>query len=116
MTSPVVQRRHSPTGGTAALSFPSAAVRSYPKHALAIAILITAIVGVRVHENFPFLYPLRLVIVVGYGGLALLLAESSGAMLRDATRDRTMRLIGAYFGWAILTAPFALWASYAISV
>lgn len=113
MTAPAIGRRfaHAATGSTGAVSR-----ALHPKHALAVAILTIATVGVRVHENIPLVHLVRPVVLAAYGGLFWLLTQSSAAMFRNATEDKAFKLILAYFGWAIVTAPFALWAGLAVQL
>lgn len=89
---------------------------TYWPHAMTVAALIVATVGLRVHENVPYLAVIRPAALVAYGGGLVLLTRSSGEALRAVLRDPTMRVVGAYFLWITGTAPFALWPGLAIGM
>jgi O-antigen ligase len=80
-----------------------------------VAMTMLAIVGMRLHESLPFVALIRPAAVAAYGGLALLLIYSSAPARREALGDRSLKLMGAYWLWAVATAPFALWPGLAVS-
>lgn len=88
----------------------------YWPHAMGVAALIVATVGLRVHENIPYLSVIRSAALAAYGGGLVLLTRSSGEVLRATFRDPTVRVVAAYFLWITCTAPFALWPGLAIGM
>jgi O-antigen ligase len=79
-----------------------------------VAMTMLAIVGVRLHESVPYVALIRPAAIAAYGGLALLLMHSSAGARREALSDRSLKLMGAYWLWAAVTAPFALWPGLAV--
>jgi O-antigen ligase len=72
-----------------------------------------AIVGMRVHESLPVLPLLHPAVIVCYGGLIVLLTHTSSSAIEGMLRQPIVRLIAVYFGWALISAPFALWPGLA---
>lgn len=87
----------------------------YWRGATWVAIAMLAIIAVRLHEVAPFLAPLRPALLVSVGGLALVFQQSRGRAIQGLFRSPIYQLVLAYFGWACLTAPFALWIGQAVS-
>jgi O-antigen ligase len=85
----------------------------YWRHASTVVLFMLATVGLRAHENVPYLGLIRPVALVAYGGGLLLVVQSSRAVLDVAIRDRVVRLMLALFAWMAVTAPFALWPGLA---
>jgi O-antigen ligase len=77
-------------------------------------VVTLCIVSLRLHELFPFLAVLRPALLVSVGGTALLLHHSRDLLPRAITRDRLVRAVAIYFGWILVTAPFALWPGRAV--
>lgn len=100
-----------PTAGAAAApgqDSAAAAPVGYWKYAVFAAMACLTVVGVRVHEGLPFLYPFRLAFLTAYLGSAIVVANTRPAALKAAFRMPLVRLVLAYFGWAALGVPFAL--------
>jgi O-antigen ligase len=110
-TSPaVIVRRHGRSDRS------SAAAPRYWGGAARVAMVIVAVLGVRVHEAIPYVqYARPVVLAVCVGGF-LLVTKSSRAALRDAVRDRTAMLALAYVLWMFVTVPFALWPGQAFGI
>ena len=87
----------------------------YWRSATTVAVLVLATVGIRAHESIPYQYVLHPAAVIAYiGGFFILLNSSIGVIWR-ALVDRLTVLLGAYFAWALVTAPFALWPQLALT-
>jgi O-antigen ligase len=97
-----------------AVAVNSIAGTEYWRHASTVALLMLATVGLRVHENVPYLGLIRPAALAAYGGGLLLLVYSSRRVLDAAVRDRVVVLMLAYFAWMGITAPFALWPGLAL--
>jgi O-antigen ligase len=85
----------------------------YWRYASAVALFMLATVGLRVHENVPYLALIRPAALAAYGGGLLLVMNSSRRVLEAAIRDRVVLLMLSYFAWMAATAPFALWPGLA---
>jgi O-antigen ligase len=92
----------------------SVAGTDYWRYASMVVLFMLATVGLRVHENIPYLALIRPAALAAYGGGLLLLVYSSRRVLEAAIRDRVVVLMLAYFVWMGVTAPFALWPGLAI--
>jgi O-antigen ligase len=80
------------------------------------AIALLAFVGLRVHESIRYLALVHGGAIITYGAAALAVTKAQPNALRFASRDRVTQLTAAYFLWALVTAPFALWPALAFSV
>ncbi|MDF1502853.1 O-antigen ligase family protein, partial [Roseisolibacter sp. H3M3-2] len=89
-------------------------LRGYWRHSAILAVLLTAVVGARAHELIPILPKVRPALVMAAVGGFLALTSTSPAVRRTALGDPLFKLPAAYFGWAALTAPFALWVGMSI--
>lgn len=101
-----------PDGGRPFLPAPAG---GYWKHATLLCIAILAIIALRLHEPLAFLRPLRPALLVSIVGGALIWVNSSPAVRRIALDERVLRLVLAYFGWAAITMPFALYKGLVVS-
>jgi O-antigen ligase len=88
----------------------------YWRGSVTVAMLMIAIVGVRLHESLPYLHLLRPTALTVLGGGLLLLVKSSRPALREAVADRTAVLTLVYILWMLVTAPFALWPAQAFGM
>ncbi|HET7459464.1 MAG TPA: O-antigen ligase family protein [Gemmatimonadaceae bacterium] len=79
------------------------------------AIVMMAVFGVRLHEVLPLVGYLRPALLLSTVGMAFLLWRSSPEAIKSAVNDRTFVLILAYFGWAALTSPWAIWRAHSIA-
>jgi O-antigen ligase len=96
-----------------AVAVNSVAGAGYWRHASTVVLFMLATVGLRVHENVPYLGLIRPAALAAYGGGVLLLAYSSRRVFEAALHDRVVVLMLAYFAWMGATAPFALWPGLA---
>jgi O-antigen ligase len=87
----------------------------YWPHAPAVALVMLGIIGMRIHENVPGISLLHPAAIASYGGLGLLLLASSPKVIEAAFKEPMIKLMAAYWGWALLTAPFALWPGMAFA-
>lgn len=79
-------------------------------------ILLFAVVAVRVHELFPYIFrPLKPAITIAIPAAYLLFSHSSRRVIREALQYRQTRLLLAFFAFALVTVPFALWPGRAFS-
>ena len=90
-------------------------VGSYWRHAHRLAIILIAIIAVRLHELLPMLRPLKPALSVALVGLFFLLKNTKPRAINALLRSKTFLLVLAYFAWACLTVPFALWVGLAVS-
>jgi len=112
ITAPPHPRPSAVTGGaTVIANRPRAADWVTPS-----AIALLAFVGLRVHESIRFLALVHGGAIITYGAAALAVTKAEPGALRFASRDRVTQLTAAYFLWALVTAPFALWPALAFSV
>jgi O-antigen ligase len=81
-----------------------------------IAILLIVIVAVRLHEFVPMVRIVKPALLATFGGLAILLANSTDAARTAALRHPLMRLLLAYFGFIVLTVPFAMYSAQAFGI
>jgi O-antigen ligase len=93
----------------------SVAGTEYWRHASTVVLFMLATVGLRVHENVPYLLLIRPAALAAYGGGLLLLLNTPRRVFDAAIRDRVVMLMIAYFLWMGVTAPFALWPGLAVS-
>jgi len=80
-----------------------------------LVLLLVSVVAVRVHELIPALAPLRPAILTALVSSGLLLLHSGERLMDILAGDQMFRLMLAYFAWAVVTAPFALWPGHAAS-
>lgn len=114
--SPTAARATGGRGATvAAPAVLPVAAAAYWQGAPKLAIVLIAIIAVRVHELLPFVYHLHPALVAAVVGLALLLAKSKSDVFHSAFEDPAMRISLGYFAWAAVTVPFAMWVGGAIS-
>ena len=90
------------------------ALTGYSSKAPLLAIVLIGLFCARITELVPQLNPLRPTLVVSVVGLALVLVQSSWAVIRDVLRHPTFRLVALYGLWALVTSPFALWPGLAL--
>ena len=76
-------------------------------------LLLVTVVAIRVHELVPALAPLRPALLTALVSTGLLVLHAGGRILDILSGDRLFRLMLAYFAWAVITAPFALWPGHA---
>ena len=76
-------------------------------------LLLVTVVAVRVHELVPALAPLRPALLTALVSTGLLVLHAGGRIVDILSGDRLFRLMLAYFAWAVITAPFALWPGHA---
>jgi O-antigen ligase len=74
-----------------------------------VCILTLAFVAVRIQEFLPLIGLFKPVLLVSIGGFAYLLATTASPVIRAMLRERQTRLVLAYFAFALLTMPFALY-------
>lgn len=87
----------------------------YWPHAPIVALVMLGIIGMRIHENVPGIALLHPAAIASYGGLGLLLLASSPKAVEAAFKEPMIKLMAAYWGWALITAPFALWPGMAFA-
>ena len=85
------------------------------RHAPVVALILIAIIATRVHEVLPFVTKLRPALTIGLGGTILVMVNSRRDVLGSVASHPAIRLLIAFFFWAALTAPMALWPSAALS-
>ena len=88
---------------------------AYWKHAHRLAILLIAIIAVRLHEIVPQLAPLKPALSTAVVGLGFLMTRTRPEAIRSLLQSRTFLLVLAYFAWALIGVPFALWVGLAAS-
>ncbi len=86
---------------------------AYWKHAPRLAVVLIGIIAVRLHELVPHIGVLKPAFSTAVVGSGFLLARSKPAAIRSAVNSRVFRLVIAYFLWAALGVPFALWVGLA---
>jgi putative inorganic carbon (hco3(-)) transporter len=84
--------------------------------ALYIALLLMVIVAVRLHELLPVIRVVKPALLATFGGLAVLLAVYPARLKSTVFRHPLMRLVLAYWGFMIITAPLALYPGRALGV
>jgi len=87
--------------------------RRYWKYATLVAILLLAVITVRMHELVGPLRYLRPTLTLGVFGVGLVIMRSSVKARRDAMRHLPMKLMMAYAAWIGLMLPFAIWKARA---
>jgi len=78
-----------------------------------IACALTLIVAVRLHELVGILALVRPALLTSAVGLAYILSTTPPATFRAAFQEPLLRLFLAFYGWAILTVPLALFKGLA---
>jgi O-antigen ligase len=86
---------------------PSAAV--FPQRGPLVVFVIMMVVAVRLQEFVPFISVIKPVFVVAIFGMGYLLSTSPESARVAMMGERQTRVVLSYFGWALLTIPFALW-------
>jgi O-antigen ligase len=89
-------------------------ISAYPPAALFYAIALVGVVAVRTHELLPIIGILRPALTLSILSLAVLVFRADRNARSAALNDIATKLCVAYFGWALLTAPFSLWPNAAI--
>lgn len=92
-----------------------AEARHYWAGAPWLILLLVSVVAVRVHELVPALAPLRPALLTALVSIGLLVLHAGDRIIDILSDDRLFRLMLAYFAWAVVTAPFALWPGHAAS-
>lgn len=92
---------------------PSAA---FSPSAVWIAVMIMAVVAVRLQELFPVLAMLKPVMLLSFGGSAWLFLQSSSAVRQTLLREPLAKLVLTYYAWILFTIPFALWTGLAFGI
>ena len=87
---------------------------AYWPRAHRLAILLIAIIAVRLHELLPFLRPLKPALTVAVVGLVFLFRHTKPRAVNALLASRTFLLVLAYMIWACFTVPFALWIGLAV--
>lgn len=87
----------------------------YYRHAPLIAAILIAVIAARLHEVLPKVSVLRPALSVGLLGAALILLQTRQHVLREVISHPFLRLLVALMVWATVTAPFALWPTFALS-
>src|SRR5512133_687934 len=90
-------------------------VSGYWRHAPTLAIVMMAVFAIRLHEVVPLLFHLRPALVLSTLGVGVAIARSRREVIQAALRNRALRVVLLYFGWAAVTVPFALWSGQAFS-
>lgn len=80
-----------------------------------IACALTLVVAVRLHELVGILAKIRPAMLTSAVGLAYILSTTSPEIWRAAFREPLLRLFLAFYGWAIVTVPFALFKGLAFN-
>lgn len=78
-------------------------------------LLLVSVVAIRIHELVPALAPLRPALLTALISTGLLILHAGARIAEILGGDRLFRLMLAYFAWAVITAPFALWPGHAAS-
>jgi O-antigen ligase len=78
-----------------------------------VALLLVVVSAIRLHELVPATSVLQPALLATFGGLGLLLARTPELLRKEAFSDRLSVLIMAYWGFMIVTMPFALWPGLA---
>lgn len=81
---------------------------------LTLAIILVAVVGARAHEGIPLLSKVRPALLLAAIGGPMAIFKTSQDVVQRALSHPVFRAICAYFGWAALTAPFAMWIGGAV--
>lgn len=87
----------------------------YYRHAPVIAVVLIAVIAARLPEVIPFASVVRPALSAGLVGTFLILSQSRQEVLRLVFTQPLMRLLIALLAWAVMTAPFALWPTLALS-
>jgi putative inorganic carbon (hco3(-)) transporter len=82
--------------------------------ALYIALLLMVVVAVRLHELLPVIRVVKPALLATFGGLAVLLAVYPARLKNAVFRHPLMRLVLAYWGFMLVTAPLALYPGRAV--
>lgn len=103
-------------GGMSVPASPGVTVGGYWERSVYLTLAMMATVAVRIHEFWPGIFaPFRPVLTVSVIGFAFMLSRTSPMVRRLALENRQSRLILAYFGFIVLTVPFALWPGLAFA-
>jgi O-antigen ligase len=78
------------------------------------AVAFVGIVAVRAHELVPIVGILRPALTLSILCLAILVFRAEKVARTAALNDIAVKLCAAYFGWAILAAPFSQWPKAAM--
>ena len=76
-------------------------------------LLLICVVAVRLHELVPALRVLRPALLTALVSTGLLVLHAGAGIVDALNGDRLFRLMLAYFAWAVITAPFAIWPGHA---
>ena len=89
-------------------------ISAFPPAALFYAIALVGVVAVRTHELVPIIGILRPALTLSILSLAVLVFRADRHARSAALNDISIKLCAAYFGWALLVAPFSLWPKAAV--
>lgn len=99
------------TGGSAAPTLNP----GYYRNAPIVAVILIVVVAVRLHELVPGMTILRPALTVGLVGAGLIVMQSRPNLLRDVVSNPVFKWLLAMMAWGVMTAPFALWPTLAVS-
>jgi len=92
---------------------PRATAQGYHQAAIWVAVALVMFAAVRIQVVIPLLPKLRPALVASVLGLLYLMSNTPREAWRSAFQDRSVRLMFLYYGWALLTVPFALYPGLA---
>ncbi len=87
--------------------------QGFHQAAIWVAVALVMFAAVRIQVVIPLLPKLRPALVASVLGLLYLMSNTPGAAWKSAFQDRSVRLMFLYYGWALLTVPFALYPGLA---
>jgi O-antigen ligase len=83
-------------------------------HAPLVALGMIIVIAIRLHEFVPLARYMAPALLATFGGLGILLMRTPALLRQEALRDPLTQLMLAYFGFMIITVPFALWPGLSV--
>jgi len=116
MRSATLSRRHGAPVANATIASADVTYPGYWPGAFGIVVMMMALVGIRVHEFFPFVKPFKPVFTLTIASIIILMQRSTPAIRKALARQSISRLVYLYFAFMLITIPFAMWQAKAFEM